>query len=540
MAKAKQSAANNPPETPGGEQIPGGYQREVKTEGPVMALAQVLLFAAIAGGALYFYYGHVTEKKRIADLVTEGKKAAKNDDAPALLKAKELFEQTGKVKEDDRALVAMAELTAQLYQAYGMADMKGPAAEYVELAKERELQKAERYAAEAYLLIGDGRPQDAERVITDLTKKGVRHAKLLHALAVAKLAQGKAKEAQVACEEGMKLSTALVRLPITHGDAMLAQGTFASATNSYNKALQLNPDHLRARTAILLVQAVSRQGKPKLLHKEAARLLAEANDIRDGNPPPRVKSFIEYTDGEIYLSEGKAKQALKLAEAALATDNTIHDALSLKGRALAMLKKYKAAQKAFDAALAAVPTSAPYAQAAFDVLYRAGKKKVAVTYLEKVQKANPENGHIYVSLAIAQAKAGKAKLATETAKKAIEKLGNAHPDALFAVARALQANKEWDKAREKYNEAMQEKGTQTWPEVFYEMGWVRYHEKDYAAAQALFKSSIAQWEKARAPIETIADAYTAMGDATRAMGGRANKRAAQKFYDMAKKIRSGS
>lgn len=527
----------------GRPELEGVYQRNVKRESPVSAIVQIVLAIGIAVGGLYWYWGHVEKQKEVAKLHKEAKEAQKADDAPALLEAKKKYEEIPqygvKLEDDDDILVAMAELTAQLYQAYGMAEMRSEAQRYVSLAKERDVRKAERYAAEAYLLLGDGDPVGAENVIKQLTDKGIRHAKILHAMSVAKLAQGRAREAQTAAEEGQKLSTTLVRLPIAHGDALAAQGNFSSARSSYSKALQLNGNHMRARTAILLAQAVSGDGSPNLLHKGAQNLLTEVQNVHGENPPPRVKAFILYADGEVFLREGDAKKALARADEALSADPKLHEAFSLKGRSLARLNKLPEAKAAFEEALKAVPTSLPYALAAAETFGRAGKGDDAVKFVEGVTKAAPDNGFGFVHLAIYQARAGKGKDALKTAEQAVAKLGNAHEMALFAKARALQADGDLEKARETYNEALSSRGDRNWPEVFFEMGHVRMGEKAYDEAVALFGEAIKLWDKSGGSAFDIADAYEGMAKAVRAQGGRKNDRLADEYMQKARDKRSG-
>ncbi len=519
----------------------GSYQRNVKREGAGSAIIQVVVVAAVVAGGVLIYAKSQGAQKEILDLAVKAKEKTAGDDAPQLLEAKAELAKIGedKIIANNAILSTAAELEAQLFQTYGVAEAKAKAQQYVSLLKEREVRTAERYAAEAYLLLGEGKTNEAEGMLMDLVNdKGVRHAKLMHALSVAKLAQGKAKEAVVAAQEGQKLSTSLVRLPIAEGDALLALGNIPSAANAYLKASKLNPDHLRARTALALTAAISRQGKPELLRKSLDTLLEEANSKHGNNPPPRVKGFIEYARGEIFLVENRAQEALAAAEQSATTDPTQPSTFALKGRALAKLAQIDEAKKAFDAALALAPSSLPIAKAAHDVLARASRAADGISYLEKVQVANPDNGMIYVELSLAQAQAGRSADALKNADIALEKLGNAHDLALFAKGRAMQAEGKLDDARATYGEALSNHLIPDWPELYFAMGQLRLQEKNYDEAVQAFEQAVKFWDKQGGSIDSVADAYESIGKAYGAQG-KSKKREADEATQKAEELRKG-
>jgi tetratricopeptide (TPR) repeat protein len=525
------------------ELVAGGpYKSTAKKEGALSAAIQIVIVAALVGGGIFFYKTKKDDQKLTMDTAVEAKKATEGDDAPAYLKAESLFAKipAEKIEASDAIMSSLAEVESQLYFTYGVKDAGAKAKKYLDILKAHGNRTAERYAAEAYVLLGDGNAAEAEKIITDLTDKGIRHAKLLHVLSAAKLAQGKMKEAAVAAQEGQKLSTSLVRLPIAEGDALLALGNIPSAANAYLKAKKLNPDHMRARTALTLVAAVSRQGKPDLLIKELDRLLEETktNPGYGGTPPPRVQAFIEYAKGEVFLVDNKAKEALAMAEAATVTDPTQPAAFALKGRSLAKLGKAEDAKKAFDDALALSPASLPIGKAAYDVLAAANKGADGIAYLEKVKTANPENGMVYVELSLAQSAANKPKEALANADEAIAKLGNAHDLAVFAKARALQADNQLDKARETYGEAIGYHGNPEWPELYFAMGQLRFAEKQYEEAAQNYEQAVKFWDKQGGSIDRVADAYEGMGKSYDALGKK-KKREAAEAYEKAAQLRKG-
>jgi tetratricopeptide (TPR) repeat protein len=521
---------------------PGGYNRDVKRESGASAFVQIAVVTGLVGAAVFGWWKVSSERERVAKLAIEAKEATAGDDAPALLKAKGLFAQIdpdeSKLVADEAILASLAELEAQLFQAYGVQASRERAQRLVGLAKDRDVKKAERYAAEAYLLLGEGRANEAETMLMDIiNNRGARHAKLLHALAIAKLQQGKAKEAVVAAQEGQKLSTQLVRLPIAEGDAFMAQGNFSGALNAYNKAKKLNPDHLRARTAITILAATSGKGKPALMLQELDRLLEESSGKAYGEtPPPRVKGFIEYGKGEVFLVDNKATEALAAAEASLVTDPNQAESLALKGRALAKLAKVDDAKKAFDDALVAAPLSLPIAKAAALALRRAGAAKDGVAYLRKVVAANTENGIGHAELSIVLSSVGEAKEALKEAEEAIKIMGNAHDVAVFAKARAMQADGQGEKALEVYKEALGYHGNPEWAELYFALGEVRLADKNYDEASSAFLDAIKYWDKQGGSIDDKADAWENAG---KAFLGAKKAKEAKEAQEKADALRKG-
>ncbi|MCP4499636.1 MAG: tetratricopeptide repeat protein [Deltaproteobacteria bacterium] len=502
-------------------ETPTGYQAGTKREGAGSALVQIILVGALAGGGLFFYKGTVKEKERISNLSREARTAARQGDAPGLLEAKVKFIETGKDKEDPRMIAELAEISALLYYEYGMADQQAVAEEYVALAKEMDLKKESRFAAEVYLALAKGQADEGERIAEDFAQKYNYPGKIMHALAESKLMQGKAGEAQMAAEQGMKVAASLIRLPLVHGDAFLAQGKFGAAEASYRKAAQMNAGHLGMVARNVRLVALRRSKKPKYIRSkdiEIARGQLSANS-------PRISALLTYAEAESYYSEGKVKKALKIADKALQENDRMFDALLLKGRSQVRLKRTKGAVKSFDALLKAVPTSLTYAQTAFEFLNRVGKGKEGINYLEGVKTAAPDNNHVYPALSVAYSRVGNVKKATEMAKISVEKLGNASDEAVFATARALQADGKGKEAIAKYQEAVgYHKAGMKWPEAYYALGQLSVAEKDLPGAETSFVKAGDLWETSNAPIDIIVDAYSQALEVAKGQGRKAKPR----------------
>jgi hypothetical protein len=278
-----------------------GPNRPVKKEGALSALIQVVVVGAAVGGGLFAYAKIQGEEKRVMELAVKAKESTEGDDAPALLKAQKLFAEIGdeaKLEGNDAILSSLTELEPALLRVWHQGSRAKKQLRSSRVARCAPPSARRRGVHPARRRQGRRR----QRVMMELADKGIRHAKILHAISSRsspRVRPGGRRRAQ----EGQKLSTQLVRLPISEGDALLAVGNIPSAANAYLKAKKLNPDHMRARTALTLVAAVSRQGKPDLLIKELDRLMEEmtTNPNYGATPPPRVKAFIDTPRARVYL-----------------------------------------------------------------------------------------------------------------------------------------------------------------------------------------------------------------------------------------------
>ncbi len=505
-------------------QIPGGYQMNQTKGSPVGFLISLVVGLVVIGGGLFVFKNIMGERERVDTLAQEAQKLIRADDAAGLLGAVAKYEEIGsdKFKEDYIAL-GVAETQARLYQAYGLTDSKAKADEAISIVSGRGLEKASRYVAEAYMKIASGNAAGAEDTVKSFLDRGARDPKLLHALSVAQLQQGKVREAQKAAEEGGKLAGSSLRLSIALGNAQLAQGNYPAAARAFNKVLQVNAAHIDARAGLLLTQALNREGSAKLVAKEIGKLKNEIESL--GQPLPELSARLTYTDAVLKLSQGDIDGAIAGANAALGESPRLASALMLKGEAFCRKGEIAQAKTAFETALTASPTNLSFAKRAFEAFAIAGRAEDGVPLIASVQKADESNGQAYADLAVAYAYAGDAENAKKTAELAVEKLGNASPQALFAEGRALQAARDYENAQKKYQEAMKLKGgAAPWAEVYYEMGVLKMSDKSFDQAAEAFKVATIQWEKKAASVDKIAHGYEMWAKAMEQVGGKEAKK----------------
>lgn len=510
---------------------PKPYEPELRRESVVSAALQVAVVLGATVGALYMYNEHVTEKKRVHDLANKAAEARLGDDAPSLLEAKKLYEEIfakdGSAVScaemgDARVVSNLAEIDAQLYALYGMTALRADAETCLAKSKELKAERAERYAAEAYLLLGQGKAAEAETLMRDTLKRGGRDGRVFHGLSMALLAEGRAEEAARAAEEGLKISANLPRLPISQAEAMLAQGNTAGARDAFNRALRINGDHARARAGVVLADVASRNGKPALWLRELDKIKTSLGE----DAPPRSKAFLAYVRGEVLLFEGKFDDALKAADEAATADASMYQSKALKGRVLARQGKVADAKNAFREALQAAPGALTVAELGYASLKLAGKPEEGISLLESVNQASPESRDGYAVLAQAYFDVGQAEKAKPLIAECEKRFGGGHEAVLFLKGRDLAAT-DMEKATEKYVEASGAAGA-PWGAITMVLGeGFMSGKKDLEQAKTQFDEAAKLFMTEGAPVEVVAYALRRSADATEAMGGRKNAKLAE-------------
>ena len=331
----------------------------------------------------------------------------------------------------------------------------------------------------------------------------------------------------------MKLATSLVRLPIAQGDALLAQENYGSARAAYARALATNGQHIWARTAIQLTDAITREGKPVLLLRECDKLLKELEVLHPENPPVRTKAFILATKGEVFFVDGQSEEALKAADESLALYPFSGRAHLLKGRALARLGKADEAKAAFAEATKLSPKSLDVAKQIVWYHNYLDDKAGGLAVLEALKETNPEESLLYVELVKAYIANEKIEEAVAAADETVKRLGDAHELGNLSKARVHLAKKEADEAKAQLVEAHTNKG-KAWPELTVELARFGALGGDKLGAANTLVEVIKLYEKEGAPVEKMYEAYTNAANAMKAVGTWAQLQKSKELANEAK------
>lgn len=504
--------------------------RRAGRESPLRAIVHIAIITAICGAAGVWYWGYVQNSNKITELVKEARDLQKADDFSSLQKSRERYVSALTIRNDNRAVAGLAMTAASLWGLHGLnkvgdVDLKAEAEKYVKMAQEADIPNGDRFAAAGYMDIFSGNPQKAEADLRAVLNKGAASPKVLDAVGVALMMQGKTREARTAFRKAIDMSAGASRYSAAMGDAYFRDGDYSNAWTFYNRAVVANAEHVHGRVGRILAKAKD-GGDLEKFTKELKGILEEPAERLS----PKDRSFAEYASAEVALAKGDRKQAATFVEAALARDDKDARLHYLKGLLLSADKKTDAALAEFDKSIALDPyTAAPYFDAA-DMLRDAGRPSDAVDRIRAYGQKNFKSDDYQARLGMALADKGELAEAEKIFAKLVEE-DEYNADALFGQGYVFELQQQWDKAREAYGTADQRRTG--WGDPYWRMGYVALGEKDFATAREYFEESVKRYKKTKAPTKSIAKAYQGIAQAWEKQGKKKKAKAAR---DKAEKL----
>lgn len=333
-------------------------------------LIPVVLFAAAGAGALVMYDQHEKREKEINQHLISARNKLKKHDFASLLEAEKLYQKV--IDLDASNAVAQASMALTLvHQAEHGADTVGKAKQFLEQARQQDVETPDRYAAEAFVMIQEGKPAAAETMIRDLLNRGMGNPRTVHALAVALGEQGKYLEANRVLRQAKESDFSAVALDLSLAEIASRQGEFRAAVKDLGSVVRdnMNPNHQLAKAwrAALLLREVGSLTSPLQLIK----------DVREAKVKgPKTEGYLAWAEGELALAVGNGQGALDKAKAAEKSLKSYPMLYDLEARAYLAMKQPKEALAAYEKAAAAKPE------------YRSMKWKVAeLKSLEKDDSA---------------------------------------------------------------------------------------------------------------------------------------------------------
>jgi tetratricopeptide (TPR) repeat protein len=469
-----------------------GQRRESLTS----ALAQVALVAVLLGAAVT-YVVHRGRVRQETDTRLKAAQALAQRGNPAdLEKALAELDALFKVEADVySAHTLAADLHATLWLEHRKEGSETKAREHLAQAEALESKDVERYGARvvrAWVLLAEGKAAEADQALKVLRDRGANNPKLWLAQARTQQALGNLQGARQAYSRAMEAAWKDPRFSTAYGEALLEEGLYAQAGETLSRATSANPEHLQARVTAALATLYQRQRPEESAAKTVQEVLARETELT-----PALKARALATRGALALVSGKADEALKDAEAALALYPEEPYALFGRARALAA-KKDPGARTAFESAAAKRRTAPFLYMEGAKALQQAGDTAGALALLDayeavfrdvqvsagedKTVSALERDDRYWLARGGVLEAAGRQDDALAAYNRAIGVSGAAQARARYAKGALLLARKDYPGAREVLATVTPDTGAGPVPEAYTAMGEALFALGDYAAA----------------------------------------------------------
>ena len=425
-------------------------------------------FAALAVVGLvsyYFYSSHV--KKVRAELASDLHDAAEELDHDSYASYKKACEDAEKALKLDPDSPAAHAYLAYAYSIrwgeHGEGETaRAQAQDHLEKGRKLKADSQHLIAAEALYQFFDKNAAkaegDLEKEVADLETKNRASALVYQTLGIIEMRNGDLEKASAHLKKALDLAGGVPRTHAAIGDLYRRQGQEMLAWNYYDNALRYEKDHADAvlGKSLLVLEAANPN------YKIAEDLIKR---VRDADPPPspRQLAMAYELDGMRLNQTGSAKDGLAQEQRALALDPNNPEIHVLVGRR--MLKDGQN-QQGLDEIKKAIDLdknrAAFYVELARAQMSIPNGAKDAIASLQKALNTLPGSGKLLSMLGDAYAKSGDAKAAAVQYEKAINLDPKAAmPDARLALAELARKDKNYGKAMELYDRAIQDYANNT-------------------------------------------------------------------------------
>lgn len=485
-------------------------------------LTKAGMTAAVMVLFLSGYAWRVRVESRVQKLVTEAKGDRQKNDYAALLRAeKKYHEALDGLSSHKGALSGLAEVEAFLVLEH---KHEGGVSALTDIAKRvvsKDLASGERFLAQAASLIVAGTPAVADQLLEKTIRDGGVDSRVLYAAGLSQLMIGKFQTAKDSLRKAYEMDPFHPAIAATVGDVFLIEGDLKNADFYYRKAVDANPDHVRAASRALLSRILSGEELASVAGK-----IAELEEKAKTTSPSH-------------------QQAVALLSAVADPNGT-----AAKAKAVALLgasKEDPASQAALSWWLLSVGD--PQGQAGLESLAKRfaplprvtmelariaarqtrpedGEAKIAADKeLLESPKGQAFVGHLYMN-------AGNAKVAADWFGKAL-KQDEKTVEAIFGMGRVSHAKKAWAEALPLYARAIELRPT--YGDVYEQVANVYVENKEYDNARANYLQAEKLWRSQGVEAARLNALYEAVAKTFEKQGGADSKAQATKWRSKIKK-----
>jgi tetratricopeptide (TPR) repeat protein len=507
-----------------------------RQRGSAHLVRDLTIALVVLGGGLAFYYRHVQISVEVNHIAKKGKDLLEKDNPQDFYEAEKQLKKALELDPKDEivfgplparafSLSSLAEMNTLLWGEYGVAERRSQAEEGVKSIDALDPHLQERYAADSYLLLYSGHPDQAAaaaQAIIDRNVKGAAH--IYDALGRAQRKMGKLDEARKSFTDASKAGWRNPRFNADLAQLYSDTGDLINAQVFFQKAIEINADHLIS--LIGRAQANIAQGeKVKLATDDLMSLLGP----RKAELTPGLLARAYAARAQLKIFNKLYPDAAKDADAAIKADQAFAPGYFALGLAVVKADTAKAIG-AFDRAIALDPYVVAFYFETAKALQDAGQGEKAIAMLQRYEKAFPKDENYYLLYGDLLNKKGDADGALAQYDLAL-KANKLSAQANFAKGQILFAQKKNVEAAEALANALNIRET---PEAHMYLGYIFLESKKPADAAVEFENALDQFKKQQVPKEKL----TAMRDdfSTRLKKGGAPKTLLTKFSDDAKEI----
>ncbi len=543
------------------------------------AVAQVAIVAVLMVALIIWYNHHVKIITTIRKDIKQASELIPRDNFDDLTVAEGWLKKARALDDDnERAIVQLSQVQFRLLSQHAQTDRKNTLQQHLKFFEDEGLQVSERYATQGYLMVMDGKAEQAVTMLDGVVKRAIEkkdiflNAEVFGARALAQLALGHLKEAREDFSRAAKFSPMSPHYQALFADVYLREGNIGRALRYFRDALKKNKDHVYSnlRYAFSLIQTGKHLEKSKKIIDD----LMDRDKHTEKEFSPPMMSMLYQVKGEYALTSpllpegntGKAgaddkksakdmgpAEAMKWADKAIAAWDSNAEAWNLKGRIAAMQNDAAAAASAFAKALQLDPHLPKIYFDRAESTFAMGQKQEAVDQLKEFERALKPTVAYYVKRGDLLMRMDKLDDAQKEFKQAIT-VDELDPKGRFWLAKSYQAmgdkialdDKEhksdklelYNKAREEYENAIMLPGGES-PEVYRQMGLIYLASEDFENALDKLAKAIMMMTKAGDPPAKIADVYTDISKIFKEMGGEEGQKQEQEYLMKAEGLRQG-
>lgn len=445
-------------------------------KGALAALGRIVLAAAILGGIYVAYGKHVETSKVVKDRARQARDLTLRDGVKEYRDAIRLLDEALALqKNNEYALATRAEISAILWADHGLTDEADAARRFTNEAKAQNINIAERFGAEGFVLLAEGKTKEAEAEMRKLAEDGIGDARILGALGLAHARLGQLTTAKGDLKQAADREWRSPRFTNLYGEIAFDAADFPTALSSHEKGLEQVPGHARA-----------------LIGKARADIARSV----------RVAESLEDLDGVLARSEDELTPVLR------------ERALTGRAEGLYASGEYEKAAAAANEAIdvgAKVDPAIAHAHYALGLALAKQGKDGAADAFRKAIELYPAVSRFWFESAIALANANQAS----EGEAILDEYAKSHPEPgdTYHLARGdfFVATKAFDKAHAEYDKAISLNEIN--PDAYYKKGSLLALEgrQPKANRKQFFDLALKQFEKTVQIRERYADVYREVG-----------------------------